>query len=58
MYTYDKSKPFNKCITAEIPQFKRDVIEAIEEANIIINDPSLKLYTHFDEILWEIAGEV
>ena len=38
----------------EIPQYRKEVIEAMDEAKKISRDPSVKAYTDVDEIFREL----
>ena len=40
--------------TVELPQYKSDVLEAMEEAKRIVKDPNEKRYHNFSEVLEDI----
>ncbi len=44
--------------SVELPQFKPEVIEAMEEAKKISRDPNVKHYSSFKEALEDIDDEI
>ena len=44
--------------SVELPNYKPEVLEAMEEAKRISRDPSVKKYTSFAEALEDIENEV
>ena len=40
--------------TVELPQYRQEVVEAMEEAKIISKDTSVKGYTDMDEMFKEL----
>lgn len=44
-------KLYPKCQRVEIPRYKPEVLEAMEEAKLISRDPNTKRYSSFAEAL-------
>jgi len=42
----------------ELPKYKSEVLEAMEEAKRISRDPNIKKYSSFSEVLEELEDEI